>query len=79
MRVLLPILLLLATPAAARPWAATPGDFENAVAQAKRLDTELLSRDSATATLQLWCDTHGPGGAAKIVARRPAVAPKAAG
>lgn len=79
MRILLPALLLLATPVAARPWAAAPGDFENAVAQVKRLDAELLSRDSATATLQLWCDSHGSGGGARIVARRPAVAPKPAG
>ncbi|MDP3870937.1 hypothetical protein [Phenylobacterium sp.] len=79
MRILLPALLLLATPVAARPWAAAPGDFENAVAQVKRLDAELLSRDSATATLQLWCDTHGSGGGARIVARRPAVDPKPAG
>ena len=79
MRILLPALLLLATPVAARPWTASPGDLENAVAQVMRLDAELLSRDSATATLQLWCDTHGPGGGARIVARRPAVDPKPAG
>lgn len=79
MRILLPALLLLATPAAARPWSAAPGDLEAAVAQVKRLDAELLSRDSATATLQLWCDTHGPGGGVRIVARRPAVDPKPAG
>jgi hypothetical protein len=79
MRALLLTALLLATPAAARPWQATPEDFDKAVAQVQRLDAELLSRDSATATLQLWCDAHGPGGGAKIVARRPPVDAKPAG
>ncbi len=79
MRALLLTALLLATPAAARPWAATPEDFDKAVVQVERLDAELLSRDSATATLQLWCDAHGPGGGVKIVARRIKDADKPAG
>ncbi len=76
----LPIaLLLLATPAMAREISDTSGGSTSMMAQVERLNTDLLSRDSATATLQLWCDRHGPGGGAKIVARRIRGADKAAG
>ena len=30
-----------------------------ALAQIQQLNADLLSHDSATATLQHWCDTHG--------------------
>lgn len=79
MRFLLPALLLLATPAAAREVPDTYGGFMSMVTQVQRLNADLLSRDSATATLQLWCDQHGPGGGAKIVARRIRGADKTAG
>nr|QQZ50237.1 hypothetical protein JKL49_00340 [Phenylobacterium glaciei] len=70
MRVLLIAVLLLATPATAREISGASGGSTSVMAQVERLNTDLLSRDSATATLQLWCDSHGPGGGAKIVARR---------
>lgn len=71
------LLLLLAAPAAAPQWPDTHLARLSALAQVQSLNAELLSRDSATATLQRWCDLHGGGG--KIVARRPAVDPKPAG
>ncbi|MBR7621509.1 hypothetical protein JKL49_19110 [Phenylobacterium sp. 20VBR1] len=79
MRVLLIAVLLLATPATAREISGASGGSTSVMAQVERLNTDLLSRDSATATLQLWCDSHGPGGGAKIVARRIRGADKAAG
>ena len=79
MRFLLPALLLLATPAAAREVPDTYGGFMSIVTQVQRLNADLLSRDSATATLQLWCEAHGPGGGTKIVARRIKGRDKAAG
>ena len=77
MRRLLPVLLLLAAPATAAAWPDTHVARLSALAQVQSLNAELLSRDSATATLQRWCDLHGGG--LKIVARRPAVDPKPAG
>ncbi|MBP6545869.1 MAG: hypothetical protein KA220_04060 [Phenylobacterium sp.] len=77
MRLLLPILLTLAAPAAAAEWPDTHVARLSALAQVQGLNAELLSRDSATATLQRWCDLHG--GAVKIVARRPTVDAKPAG
>lgn len=78
---ILPALLiaLLATPAAAKEVPGRYGDFVGVMDQVVSLNTELLSRDSATATLQKWCDAHGPGGGAKIMARRIAGAHKPAG
>lgn len=77
MRLLLPVLLIFAAPAAAAEWPDTHAARLSAVAQVQGLNAELLSRDSATATLQRWCDLHGAG--VKIVARRPAVDAKPAG
>ncbi len=34
------------------------------------LNADLLSNDSATLTLDRWCESHGIGGAAKVVAER---------
>jgi hypothetical protein len=54
-------------------WAARGTDGYTARLQAlallETLNAELLSHDSATATLQAWCDGHG-GGGAKIKADR---------
>ena len=71
--------LLFAAPAAAREVPDTYGNFMLMLNQVQRLNADLLSRDSATATLQLWCDKYGPGGGARIVARRVRGADKAAG
>ncbi|MDO8379576.1 hypothetical protein [Phenylobacterium sp.] len=79
MRVLPLLLVLLAGPAAAADWPDTPLARLSAQAQVQGLNAELLSRDSATATLQRWCDAHGPGGGARIVARRITGADKTPG
>jgi hypothetical protein len=79
MRLLLPALLLLATPAVARQIPATYDDLAAMVREVRLLEAQLLSRDSATATLQIWCDQHGPGGGTKIVARRVRGEDKTAG
>ncbi|MBP7649175.1 MAG: hypothetical protein KA085_09135 [Phenylobacterium sp.] len=62
--------LAFAAPAAAQEVPITYGVFMRKLMEVQALDAELLSRDSATATLQRWCDAHGPGGETKIVARR---------
>ena len=41
------------------------------------LNADLLSNDSATLTLDRWCEDHGLGGAAKVVAERVGAADKA--
>lgn len=41
-----------------------------ALAQIQQLNADLLSHDSATATLQHWCDTHGNAAGARIAAVR---------
>ncbi len=48
-------------------WPATYVGRLEAWSQITQLNAELLSRDSATATLQAWCDQHGGG--RKILAR----------
>ena len=77
MRFTLLALLLLASPASARdaPVLATASTLQQVAA----FDAELHRRDSATATLQIWCDAHGPGPGTKIVARRVRGADKPAG
>ena len=55
------------------PLAAWPDSFVArlaALAQIQQLNADLLSHDSATATLQHWCDTHGNAAGAKITAIR---------
>ena len=50
---------------------ASPASFVErlaAWAQITQLNADLLSHDSATATLQVWCDLHGGG--QKIIAHR---------
>ena len=52
------------------PW---PDSFQArlaALAQIQDLNAELLSHDSATATLQHWCDVHGGAPGLKITAQR---------
>lgn len=44
---------------AAAPWPDTFVARLNALAQVESLNAELLSHDSATATLQAWCDVYG--------------------
>jgi chorismate-pyruvate lyase len=41
-----------------------------ALALLQTLNADLLGHDSATAVLQGWCDTHGPGGGVRIAALR---------
>jgi hypothetical protein len=41
-----------------------------ALAQIQQLNADLLSHDSATATLQHWCDAHGSAAGLKIAAER---------
>ena len=77
MRSTLLVLLLLASPATAT--AAPTREATSALQQVAAFDAELHRRDSATATLQIWCDAHGPGAGTKIVARRVRGADKLAG
>lgn len=56
--------------------AAWPDSFAarlEAQAQLQAFNAELLSHDSATLTLQHWCETHGTSPGLKIVARRVAL------
>ena len=60
----------LPTPATAATW---PDSFVArlaALAQIQQLNADLLSHDSATATLQHWCDTHGNVAGPRITAQR---------
>lgn len=68
------LLLLLALSAAVPD---VPATRETAMARVQELNTALLSRPSATATLQAWCDLAHPG--AKIVARQVKGAERVAG
>jgi len=49
-------------------WPATYVGRLEAWSQITQLNADLLSHDSATATLQAWCDQHGGGH--RILARR---------
>jgi len=70
-------------PAAAWPGNSTwPGTYIarlEATALLQAFNAELLSHDSATATLQRWCDDHGLAAGARITARRIPVAETPAG
>ena len=60
----------LAPAAPTNPW---PDSFVArlaALAQIQQLNADLLSHDSATATLQHWCDTHGNAAGLRITAQR---------
>ena len=50
------------------PWPASYVGRLEAWSQLAQLNADLLSHDSATATLQAWCDLHGKG--QRILARR---------
>ncbi len=65
----------------ARRAPAWPNDFTarvEALALLQTLNAELLSHDSATLTLDRWCDTHHLASPAKVVADRDKAARKAA-
>jgi len=72
------LLLLLAAVARARDgaangahgWPDTPGTRLEALALLQTLNADLLSNDSATLTLDRWCETHRMATPAKIVAER---------
>ncbi len=71
-------LLLIRTCAAARAdtaghvtaWPDTPASRVEALALLETLNADLLSNDSATLTLDHWCDAHKMATPAKIVAER---------
>jgi chorismate-pyruvate lyase len=55
---------------AAAPWADTSATRVEALAILQTLNAELLSNDSATLTLDRWCEAHKMATPAKIVAER---------
>ena len=68
-----PSLAAAAVLAAAASLPSWPDSFVarlEALAQIEQLNADLLSHDSATATLQHWCDTHGETPGLKITAVR---------
>lgn len=66
-------------PADALAWPDTLQARREAQAQLDRLNADLLGQDSATATLQHWCEAHGSPPGLKIVALRVGGQDKAAG
>jgi len=60
----------LLAPLAGGAWPDSYGARLEAMAQVQAFNAELLSHDSATQTLQHWCETHGAAPGLKIVARR---------
>ena len=54
----------------AKGWPDTPGTRLEALALLQTLNTDLLSHDSATLTLDRWCESHRMATPAKIVAER---------
>lgn len=61
-------LLLAATPAAV--WPDTPLGRVEALAALQSLNVELLTHDSATATIEAWCVSHSLSPGARVLARR---------
>lgn len=55
---------------AAAVWPDTPATRLEALALLQTLNADLLSNDSATLTLDRWCETHKMAATAKIVAER---------
>src|ERR1700744_2409425 len=53
-----------------QPWRDTPVARIEALALLETLNADLLSNDSATLTLDRWCDLHSMASPAKIVAER---------
>jgi chorismate-pyruvate lyase len=62
--------LLLIARAHAAPWPDNAATRLEALALLQTLNAELLSNDSATLTLDRWCDAHKMATPAKIVAER---------
>src|SRR3569833_2701703 len=54
----------------AKAWPDTPGTRLEALALLQTLNADLLSNDSATLTLDRWCESHRITTPAKIVAER---------
>ena len=71
--------LCLGGPANASAWPDTFQARLEALAQIQQLNADLLSHDSATATLQHWCETHGAAPGLKIAAVRVRGQDKVAG
>jgi chorismate-pyruvate lyase len=57
-------------PEGAEAWPDTPGTRVEALALLQTLNADLLSSDSATLTLDRWCEAHKMATPAKIVAER---------
>lgn len=66
------MMLLTAVLAVAAPsaWPDTPLGRAEALAALQSLNVELLTHDSATATLEAWCAAHRMAPAPRVVARR---------
>jgi chorismate-pyruvate lyase len=62
--------LLFTVAAQAAPWADTSATRIEALALLETLNADLLSNDSATLTLDRWCEAHKMATPAKIVAER---------
>lgn len=60
----------IARDAAAAAWPDTPLARTQALALVQTLNADLLSHDSATLTLERWCDTHRLASPARVVAKR---------
>ena len=63
-------LMLTGGASAAGPWPDTPGTRLEALALLETLNADLLSNDSATLTLDRWCEAHKMANPAKVVAER---------
>ena len=63
-------LMLTGGAGAAEPWPDTPGTRLEALALLETLNADLLSNDSATLTLDRWCEAHKMATPAKIIAER---------
>lgn len=64
------LLLASAVPGSALAWPADYTGRLQALALLQTLNSDLLSHDSATLTLERWCGDHGLADPAKVVARR---------
>jgi chorismate-pyruvate lyase len=62
--------LVMSGAAAAAAWPDTPGTRVEALALLETLNADLLSNDSATLTLDRWCEAHKMATPPKIVAER---------
>ncbi|RAN82726.1 hypothetical protein B5P43_01190 [Bacillus sp. SRB_336] len=60
----------IARDAAAAAWPDTALARTQALALVQTLNADLLSHDSATLTLERWCDTHRMASPARVVAKR---------